>query len=403
MLQNYWQVYGLGAELVGEYKLVSNSPVLQKEYGQRNGQLLVIAEAANSNCQWLVADQLGTPRILSDQTGNLSGIKRRDYLPFGEDLLAGIGHRATTNGYEALVGQAPRQQFTSKERDVETGLDYFEARYYSATMGRFTSPDEFTGGPDELYDFAGVAADNPTFYADLADPQSLNKYQYAYNSPLSVIDIDGHKGLREWARQAVDVASDFVGGVARGTGASLTFGYCAWCNPSSNDSIASRAGQVLGTAVVGAGGTSLAGGGGAALVVSGGTAAALVAPVAAVAGGAVLVAGAAKNAGALATTPMQSSGRTVSNGQRPKDADRKTVYEANKNKNDGTMKCEQCGVEMVPAQKSQKGVKPPPNEASIDHNKSVKQGGTSEPSNLRGVCRKCNRDLGDKIPKTENQ
>ncbi|HEV8370417.1 MAG TPA: RHS repeat-associated core domain-containing protein [Pyrinomonadaceae bacterium] len=36
---------------------------------------------------------------------------------------------------------------TSKERDNETGLDYFLARYYSSAMGRFTSPDEFTGGP----------------------------------------------------------------------------------------------------------------------------------------------------------------------------------------------------------------------------------------------------------------
>ncbi|HSK30034.1 MAG TPA: RHS repeat-associated core domain-containing protein, partial [Candidatus Limnocylindria bacterium] len=64
---------------------------------------------------------------------------------------------------------------TLKERDVETGLDYFLARYYSSTQGRFTSPDEFTGGPDELYDFADDAADNPTFYADLTNPQSLNK------------------------------------------------------------------------------------------------------------------------------------------------------------------------------------------------------------------------------------
>ena len=40
---------------------------------------------------------------------------------------------------------------------------YFEARYYSNVQGRFTSADEFTGGLDELYDFAGVAADNPAF------------------------------------------------------------------------------------------------------------------------------------------------------------------------------------------------------------------------------------------------
>lgn len=54
------------------------------------------------------------------------------------------------------------------------------------------SPDEFTGGPDELYYFVDDASANPTFYADLRNPQSLNKYQYTYNNPLRYTDSDGH-------------------------------------------------------------------------------------------------------------------------------------------------------------------------------------------------------------------
>jgi len=64
--------------------------------------------------------------------------------------------------------------FTLKERDIEMGLDYFEARY-SSPQGRFTSPDEFTGGPEELNNFAEDASENPTFYAGLENPQSLTR------------------------------------------------------------------------------------------------------------------------------------------------------------------------------------------------------------------------------------
>lgn len=59
-------------------------------------------------------------------------------------------------------------------------------------QGRFISPDEFSGGPDELYDFVEDAADNPTFYSERDNPQSLNKYQYTYNNPLRYTDPDGH-------------------------------------------------------------------------------------------------------------------------------------------------------------------------------------------------------------------
>jgi RHS repeat-associated protein len=157
---------------------------------------------------WLVSDQLGTPRMIFDESGSLNGVSRHDYLPFGEELFAGTGGRTTAQGDSQSDGV--RQHFTSKERDNETGLDFFEARYYSSTQGRFTSPDEFSGGPDEYYEFHELASENPTFYADLTDPQSLNKYQYCYNNPLLYIDPDGHQGVREWFRNTLNGAASTV-------------------------------------------------------------------------------------------------------------------------------------------------------------------------------------------------
>jgi RHS repeat-associated protein len=67
-----------------------------------------------------------------------------------------------------------QSRFTGKERDTESGNDYFGARYFGSSMGRFLSPD-----PSGL------------FYADPTNPQSLNLYSYAYNNPLSNIDPTG--------------------------------------------------------------------------------------------------------------------------------------------------------------------------------------------------------------------
>ncbi len=111
--------------------------------------------------------------MVVDKSGGLSGIRRRDFLPFGEELGTSIGHRnAAGAGY--LADQV-RQKFTGYERDNETGLDFAQARYFGSPLGRFTSVDPENAG------------------ADPSNPQSWNGYVYAFNNPLANTDPDGRK------------------------------------------------------------------------------------------------------------------------------------------------------------------------------------------------------------------
>jgi RHS repeat-associated protein len=108
--------------------------------------------------------------MIFDKTGSLAGMTRHDYLPFGEELFAGQNGRTPQQGYSA---DNTRQKFTEKERDNETGLDYFGARYYSSTQGRFTSVDPLMAS------------------ARLSNPQTWNRYSYVLNRPVNLVDPNG--------------------------------------------------------------------------------------------------------------------------------------------------------------------------------------------------------------------
>jgi RHS repeat-associated protein len=117
---------------------------------------------------YLSWDHLGSTRMMTDQNGNV--VARHDYLPFGVEIPAGFAGRTGAWGTADNVSA----KFTGQERDTETGLDFFQARYHGSAQGRFLSPDPVGN-----------------FAASVADPQSWNMYVYARNNPLTLIDPTG--------------------------------------------------------------------------------------------------------------------------------------------------------------------------------------------------------------------
>jgi RHS repeat-associated protein len=103
------------------------------------------------------SDHLST-RLLTDSGGNTLG--QQGHFPFGESWYA----RNTTTNW----------QFTSYQRDSESGNDYALARSYVNRLARFSSPDP-----------AGLAAVDPS------NPQSWNRYAYVMNNPLAFDDPTG--------------------------------------------------------------------------------------------------------------------------------------------------------------------------------------------------------------------
>jgi len=162
----YW--YGASGEVLDETDATGSiSDAAFSEYVYLDGQRIARSDNEN-NVYYYFEDQVRSSREIAEipTSGSAALCYDADFFPYG--------------GEEDFANNcAQNYKFTGKERDSETGNDYFGARFYSSTFGRFLSPD----WSDET---------DPVPYADEDDPQTLNLYAYVRSNPLSATDSEGH-------------------------------------------------------------------------------------------------------------------------------------------------------------------------------------------------------------------
>ena len=118
---------------------------------------------------YIVDDHLGTSTLRLNTSGSL--IDRQEYYPFGESSLRTFDYK--------------RYQYTGKERDEESGLYYYGARYYSAWTCRFLGVDPMV---------------SKTFYQ--------GSYVYADNNPIMMNDPTGMVSEGEKTKNTVEQDSE---------------------------------------------------------------------------------------------------------------------------------------------------------------------------------------------------
>jgi RHS repeat-associated protein len=152
----------------GEGKRVKKISDLETTIFVYDGSGQLVAEystqqSSTPQVSYLTSDHLGSPRIITDNTGKI--IARKDFGAFGDETYT--AQRTTGLGYKP---EEIRQDYTGYQKDDESGLEFAQARYYNGKHGRFTSVDPLTAS------------------ANVKDPQTFNRYSYVMNSPYKFTD-----------------------------------------------------------------------------------------------------------------------------------------------------------------------------------------------------------------------
>ncbi len=153
-----------------------------------------LATYVNATTYFNFSDWLGTERARA-LTGTSTACETMTSLPFGDGQ--------TTAG---SCGDPSFVHFTGKERDSESGLDNFGARYDSSQFGRFMTPDKFS--------IPLAQTSNPSlFEAILSEPQNWDQYSYAHNNPIIKTDLGGLLTIivpgTHWSKKDWNTSSGF--------------------------------------------------------------------------------------------------------------------------------------------------------------------------------------------------
>jgi RHS repeat-associated protein len=135
-------------------------------------------DSAGITTEYYHPDHIHSTSVETDASGN--PYQHFEYSAFGQS-------RYTSSSTAFPVSR----RYTAEVLDEETGLYFYGARYYDPQLGRFIQPD--TVIPNEF------------------DPQSYDRYAYALNNPLKIIDPNGHAGkeVADWWSARVNTAFEF--------------------------------------------------------------------------------------------------------------------------------------------------------------------------------------------------
>nr|WP_320049942.1 RHS repeat-associated core domain-containing protein [uncultured Desulfuromonas sp.] len=138
--------------------------------------------AVNSSAQeenyYYHTDQVGTVLAISNAAGQK--VWEAGYKPFGEE-------------YSVVASEENAKRFVGKEKDIETGLNYFGARYLFSGIGRFLSPDAVRAVDVQSGQINAALLANPYRYVD-PDGRSPKD-----RSLFSGVGMGGSQGLPSYA------------------------------------------------------------------------------------------------------------------------------------------------------------------------------------------------------------